>query len=398
MQSLIHKIFLVFIFCSIISFAQTDSYSVGGYAKYLFSSVKYPQFNERYYDHLLHARLNTKWYASNNLTATMELRFRALAGSSAKNYPNYSDAIKTYQPLMDLDVFLWNNKSTIGYLEADRLYLDYYAGDLQTTIGRQRIAWGTSWVWNPLDIFNPSSVLDFDHEELPGVDALRIQYYTGAVSKVELALAPARDKKNSSYAFLLSQNAFDYDFNIMAGLKQERWIIGTAWSGDILDAGFRGEIAYSQHPAKITNYDPIYSYLGEEAISANKNNVLSFVLSGDYTFPNSFYIHTEILFNSNGKTKNAGLFNNEAHDLGMLSASKWSLYQEFSYDITPLIRGSIFTIINPNDKSFVFVPSVSYSVLTNLDFYLIALLFNGGHLTEFGDSGNYFFTRLKWSF
>src|SRR5574338_1560616 len=110
MQSLIHKIFLVFIFCSIISFAQTDSYSVGGYAKYLFSSVKYPQFSERYYDHLLHERLNTKWYASNNLTATMELRFRALAGGSVKNYPSYSEAIKTYQPLMDLDVFLWNNK------------------------------------------------------------------------------------------------------------------------------------------------------------------------------------------------------------------------------------------------------------------------------------------------
>ncbi|HCY75917.1 MAG TPA: hypothetical protein DHV28_08340 [Ignavibacteriales bacterium] len=398
MQKVKLKVFLVFILYSFIASAQTDSYSVGGYAKYLFSSVKYPQLNNRYYDHLLHARLNTKWFASSNLTGTLELRFRTLAGGSVTNYPNYSEAIKTYQPLMDLDVFLWNNKSSIAYLEADRLYLDYYAGDLQTTLGRQRIAWGTSWVWNPLDIFNPRSVLDFDHEELPGVDALRLQYYTGSVSKVELALAPARDKKNSSYAFLLSQNAFDYVFNIMAGFKRERWIMGTAWSGDILDAGFRGEITYSQNPDRITTYDPIYSTLNEDAISANENNVLSFVLSGDYTFPNSFYIHTEILFNSNGKSKNIGLFNDEAYNLGLLSASKWSLYQEFSYDISPLMRGTLFAIINPIDKSFVFVPSVSYSVITNLDLYLIALFFNGDHLTEYGDFGHYFYARFKWSF
>jgi hypothetical protein len=398
MQKIKLKIFLVFIFFPFYSSAQTDPYSLGGYVKYLFSSVKYPQFNQRYYDHLIHTRLNTKWYPFSNLTGTLELRFRAFAGGSVENYPNYSDAIKTYQPLMDLDVFLWNNNSSLGYLEIDRLYLDYYAGDLQATIGRQRIAWGTSWVWNPTDIFNPQSVLDFDHEELPSVDALRLQYYTGSVSKVDLALAPARDNEKSSYAFMLSQNAFDYDFNLMGGLRHERWIIGTSWSGDILEAGFRGEITYSQNPKPLTQYYSYYSFYGEEAISANEDNVLNLVLSGDYTFPNSLYIHTELLYYSNGKTENTGLYTNEAYELGMLSAASWSWYQEFSYDITPLMRGSIFTIINPNDKSFVLVPSVSYSIITNLDLYLIGLFFNGNDLTEYGDFGNYFYARLKWSF
>lgn len=392
------KIILAVILICSVSFSQNSPYSINGYAKYLFSSVKYPQLSDRYYDHLIHTRLNTKWYPLSNLTGTMELRFRTFFGGSVKNYPNYSDAIKTYQPLMKLDNFLWNNKSTIGYLEVDRLYFDYYAGDLQTTIGRQRIAWGTSWVWNPTDIFNPKSVLDFDNEELPSVDALRLQYYTGAVSKVEIALAPASKKENSSYAFLLSQNAFDYDFNFIVGINKERWIIGTGWSGDILDAGFRGEITYSQNPKTITQYNSIYTSFGETAISANDKNVLSFVLSGDYTFPNSFYIHTEILFYSNGKTKNIDLYSNEANRIGMLSASKWSIYQEFSYDISPLVRGSIFAIVNPNDKSSVTVPSVSYSVITNLDLYLIALLSNGKENTQYGVNGNYFFVRLKFSF
>ena len=82
----------------------------------------------------------------------------------------------------------------------------------------------------------------------------------------------------------------------------------------------------------------------------------------------------------------------------MLTSAKWSLYHEFSYDVTPLNRGSIFTIINLNDHSFVLVPSISYSVITNLDLYLIGLFFNGDDLTEYGSFGHYFYARLKWSF
>lgn len=392
------NVLLFFILLSSFTLSQSDSYSIGGYAKYLFSTVKYPQINERYYDHLIHTRLNTKWYPLSNLTGTLELRFRTYFGSSVEKYPNYSELIKSYQPLMDLDVFLWNNKSSIGYLEADRIYFDYYSGNLQTTIGRQRIAWGTSWVWNPLDIFNPKSVLDFDHEELPGVDALRVQYYTGPVSKVELAIAPAREKENSSYALLYSNNAFDYDFNFIAGIHKERWIVGAGWSGDIMEAGFRGEVTYSKAPKSNTEFDNIYFPYGETSIADDQKNVLSFVLSGDYTFPNSFYIHTEILYNNIGKTKDIGLFYNESNQIGLLSPSRWSVYQEFSYDITPLMRGSVFTILNPIDNSFVLVPSLSYSVVTNLDLYLIGLIFNGSERTEFGNFGHFFYARLKYSF
>ena len=34
-------------------------------------------------------------------------------------------------------------------------------------------------VWNPNDLFNAFSFVDFDYEERPGSDALRIQKYTG---------------------------------------------------------------------------------------------------------------------------------------------------------------------------------------------------------------------------
>jgi hypothetical protein len=370
--------------------AQLSPFDYNGYVKYLFSNSKYPNASERYSDHLIHARLNTRWYPSSSLTGALELRFRAYYGETVENTPNFLDMIKTKFDFADLGKVIWNEKSSVGYLEIDRLWFDWVKNDFEATIGRQRIAWGTSWVWNPIDIFNPLSILDFDYEERPAVDALRMQYYTGAVSKVEFTFAPAKNKKDIIAAGLVSVNKWNYDFNFIGGVKKERWLAGAGWVGDIEGAGFRGELLVSK---------------GKEVSLPFSNNtfgtddpIYSFVLSGDYTFPNSFYIHTEVLHNNIGVEDQTLLYQQQALDLGLLTAARWSLYQEFAYDITPLMRGTIFGLFNPDDKSFVIVPSVSYSVVTNLDLLLLGMFFDGNPITEFGDYGSTLFIRLKYSF
>ncbi len=387
---------VIFFLFTINSSAQLSSTDYNGYVKYLFSSSKYPGIDDRFNDHLLHSRLNTRWYPAPSLTAALEFRTRIFYGESVEKIPNYIDLIKAKHDLVQLDAVLWNEESSIGYVEIDRLWLDWVQDDWQITVGRQRIAWGTSWAWNPIDLFNPKAVLDFDYEELPGADAVRVQYYTGPVTKVELAVSPGKKKEDLIVAGLLSLNHWDYDFNLIAGYKKERWVVGGGWVGDILDAGFRGEILVSQAPDK--QFDSIlYELYNLKPLTQNKPTV-SFVLSGDYTFPNSFYIHTELLYNSNGTDKYASFYRLEAVELDMLTPASWSVFQEFSYQFTPLLRGGIFAIYNPDDKSYVIVPSASYSIVTNLDLYLTGLLFGGDSLTEFGDLGSSLFFRLKYSF
>ena len=383
-------LFLVLFITSFSAEAQLSPFDYNGYVKYLFSNSKYPNASERYSDHLIHARLNTRWYPSSSLTGALELRFRAYYGETVENTPNFLDMIKTKFDFADLGKVIWNEKSSVGYLEIDRLWFDWVKNDFEATIGRQRIAWGTSWVWNPIDIFNPLSILDFDYEERPAVDALRMQYYTGAVSKVEFTFVPAKNKKDIIAAGLVSVNKWNYDFNFIGGVKKERWLAGAGWVGDIEGAGFRGELLVSK---------------GKEVSLPFSNNtfgtddpIYSFVLSGDYTFPNSFYIHTEVLHNNIGVEDQTLLYQQQALDLGLLTAARWSLYQEFAYDITPLMRGTIFGLFNPDDKSFVIVPSVSYSVVTNLDLLLLGMFFDGNPITEFGDYGSTLFIRLKYSF
>lgn len=391
------KHFIVLIFSITFNSLAQSNLELGGYSKYLFNTSEFPQLSERTYDHIIHNRINTKYFFDDSFSFVSEFRFRIFFGQSIEKIPDYSSFIRSHQPLLNLDWILWNEKNSIGYAEFDRLYFDYNNNNFQLTFGRQRIAWGTSWVWNPTDLFNPLSILDFDYEEYPGSDALRFQYYTGAISKFEFAIAPTREKNKLTAAARISLNAFDYDFNFLAGIKHNRWMAGFSWVGDIANAGFRGEITFQQKSKRLTEYETFYS-ANLLPISYKNQNQISFVLSGDYTFTNSFYIHTEILYNNIGVTSFTSQFTHEATELGLLSPSRLSLFQEFSYNISALTKAGVFTILNPDDKSYVIVPSLSYSIITNLDLYLIALLFEGDEYSQYGNFGISIFARLKYSF
>ncbi len=387
----------VLLWCTSTS-AQSTTLNVGGYAKYLFSSTRYPFYNQRLNDHLLHLRLNTHWYPSENLQAALELRFRAFYGNSVEKIPNFKEFIRNKHERWKMDHFFWENSKSVGYGEVDRLWLDYTRGNLEITLGRQRIAWGTTLVWNVIDIFNPYDILDFDYEEKPGSDAIRLQYYTGAVSKVEFSYKPGKSARTTTWAGLWGFHAFEYDFFLLAGKSRNRWLVGGAWSGYIGDGGFRGEWLWSDAPAKSAP-DPLpyYAYF-IESFYLEQRHSFSASLSGDYTFSSSLYLHGEVLYNRIGKTRNAGLYLWEAPEVGLLSPARWSLFLEAGYDITPLLRGSGFAILNPIDHSYLFAPTLNYSALTNLDVMLLAFFPEGDSLTEFGGYGTSLFFRLKYSF
>ena len=77
------KLFFFFVLLPVVILeAQLSSFDYNGYAKYLFTSSKPSMPNERFNDHLIHSRFNTKWYATDAITAALELRFRAFYGES----------------------------------------------------------------------------------------------------------------------------------------------------------------------------------------------------------------------------------------------------------------------------------------------------------------------------
>jgi hypothetical protein len=211
--------------------AQPAGGELGGYVKYLFSRTGRPEEGVMY-DHLLHARLNTKWFPMENLGGILELRGRAFYGGAVESTPDFADQLGHDAGFGRLGTVLWNEKNSVGYAEIDRLYLNWVPGSWQVTAGRQRIAWGTNLVWNPIDLFNPLSVLDFDYEERPAVDAVRVQYYTGEVSKVEFVVKPGTAASKAVTSAQWTMNARGYDFHFLGGRRAHEWFAGTGWAGD----------------------------------------------------------------------------------------------------------------------------------------------------------------------
>ncbi|MCK5034053.1 MAG: hypothetical protein KAS18_10480 [Calditrichia bacterium] len=285
------------------------------------------------------------------------------------------------------------------FSEFDRFNALWTAGDLEVTFGRQRIAWGTCLVWNPTDLFNASNILDFDYPERPGTDAIKMQYYVDELSSFELAFSPGKRSEDVIYAARYKTNFWSYDFSLLAGWQKKTLRIGGSWAGDIIGGGFRGEIVYSK-PDINTDLpvDPMFDPFSPIPKYILDDPYWTAVFSYDYTFENSLYLHTEWLYNELGNTKNSGERRIEALYTGELSPSRNSLFFEVAFDITPLLRGDIFFIVNPTDESWIAAPSLTYSLATDWEIYLLAFPSEGKEGSEFGGFPAQYFLRAQYSF
>jgi hypothetical protein len=217
------------------------------------------------------------------------------------------------------------------------------------------------------------------------------------IGRIDLVYRPAPNKIDQSLALLYLFNKWDYDFYIIAALHQNKPLAGAAFAGDIEGAGFRGEIKVTGKPGDKQLKGTLLPQPFKNFSEANAANI-SAVLSLDYTFPSSLYLHSEILYNSIGKTKNSLLYMEQANQAGLLSPAKTSLFIETAYDLHPLVRGNVFALINPYENSIIYAPSISWSVITNLDLYLIGILSSGDNNSEYSYWGKAFFLRTKYSF
>ncbi|MEN8790469.1 MAG: hypothetical protein ABF295_13200, partial [Flavobacteriaceae bacterium] len=129
-------------------------------------------------DNLIHNRLNFRWYPTDKLRVYGALRSRLFIGETTKLLgDDFVEFIEYDTYFFDLSWTIINEGAFMLHTMIDRLYLEWLHNDITLKVGRQRINWGINTVWNPNDIFNAYSYFDFDYEERPGTDAIRLEYY-----------------------------------------------------------------------------------------------------------------------------------------------------------------------------------------------------------------------------
>ena len=385
-------------------FGQSSLWDFGGYAKNMLSyadgQIEWFPVEVGDWQNITQLRLNLFMYPENNITTSIQTRSLLVYQDNSQLLRKFQSELNTGGSYyFDLKYDWLDEENVYGFSEIDRLYLDWTYNDWDVIFGRQRIAWGTCLVWNPTDLFNPFDILDFDYEERPGADALQIQYYTGSLSQFNVAMTPGRTRYDVVYAGRYTTNNWNYDFNFIAGWQLNSLRLAISWAGEIYDGGFRGEVLYTNPNIEYTTIDidfstPPFSYRTEDV----NYPYWTIVLSYDYTFRNSFYIHTEYIYNGLGTTENAASRRLDIIYTGELTPARQSIFQQFAYQITPLLRGDFFIIFNPNDKSWLAAPSLSYSVATNWDLFLLAFPSGGDPGTEYGGFPGQYFARAEFSF
>jgi hypothetical protein len=364
---------------------KTSTLTAKGYLKFL-QTAFYPKTGDQWiFNNLLHNRLNFKWYPGTHIQAGLEIRNRLFYGDFVKLIPDYDNLIDYNNGYFNLSKVWAKDNSFVLQSAIDRAYFDLIFGKLQIRAGRQRINWGQNLVWNPNDVFNTYSYFDFDYEERPGTDAVKIQYYTGLTSNAELVYEVADQIEKMAFAAMYRLNRGGYDYQFLGGYVKDDWVLGTGWSGHIGGAAFRGELSYF--------------YANQDTVSQRSQFIGA--ISGDYTFTNSFYMQFGIIYNSIGSTGKAPFPENIFYtslSAKNLTPARTELLVQIAYPFTPLISASFAGIINPLDGSFFFGPSFTFSLQDNLEIMLMGQFFKGEKGTEYGDIGKLLYWRLKWSF
>jgi hypothetical protein len=367
-----------------------EQWMMRGYVKGLSAMQTLGDEGEIALENTLHNRFDVNWYLSDKFTFTVGMRNRMIVGNNVTLLPGYADYIARDNGYFDLS-WLWaETDSWIGITQLDRLMLDFTAGNLQITLGRQRINWGQTFVWNPNDVFNTYSYFDFDYEERPGSDALRIQYYLGMSSKLELSTSLNSDKKLTSVG-LYRFNTGGYDLQFLGGVFTETdYVLGGGWSGSIKGGGFSGEITYF-HPME-RDEDP--------------DSEVTATIHYDYTFRSSLNLQFEALYNGFGQEDLAsGIGDLVFQDLSPknLFPTQLAFFGSGAFDVTPLFRVMLAGIYGPEGNFYYVGPTLTYSLSNTMELTGVGQYYSSDEVfNENGEplitTGGALFVRFKWSF
>jgi len=361
---------------------EKKSVEPGGYLTTMQSAIFDSLAGPVIYENLLHNRLNFKVYLNDHITFASEFRNRLFTGDMVRSWPGYSEMIGTDEGWVDMSWNIVDRNSFFLNTTIDRLWLDLNYDKFQVRIGRQRINWGQTFVWNPNDIFNAYSFFDFDYVERPGSDAVRLQYYPTWSSAIELAVkADIDDDITAAGLYRLSK--WGYDIQFLAGYSNSSDIVaGGGWSGSIGTVSFRGEGTW---------FHPLESFgdtTGTTIITAGIDKI----------FKDNSMVQVQLMYCNNplepDNFTNLYSGNLSAKDLAF---SEFSAFGQFTWAATPLLNIGISGMWFPDLKGYFAGPALDYSLAENIDFSLIWQHFNsvmGGERNKI----NLAFLRLKYSF
>lgn len=363
------------LFVAACALADNEAIQLKGYYKNLltYSRTAFPQA-ENYTLDLNRLRLEVRGRPADWLGFEVQYNNEALLGS-------YLDTAQFAQLKAARAMTYWNLEN--DYVDWQSLFMrqrlhrgfvSFNTSAVDAYLGRQRIAWGSGRMWNPTDLFNPFNPAQLEREERTGVDAVLVEKNFSALSRLSLAYAPQRNAP-ASRALRYRTNFANTDLALMAGEFRESRVIGFEFGGRIGDAGMYGEAAYTRPEAAGT--------------------FTRGVLGVEYAFANTLTLGAEYYWNGEGTSQRSRYNFARLFAAEIQNVAKRYIGAHLRYDMTPLLRSENHLILNLDDASRFFAPSLVYSLASNWDLAAGVQFFGGATDSEYGRFHNTYYVYLQ---
>lgn len=278
-----------------------------------------------------------------------------------------------------------------------RAWVRYESERFELTLGRQRIPLGRGRLWNPSDLFNPIPPLAIEGQQRIGQDAVMARWKAGEGLWGSLIWSPMDDPDDHRAALRVELTRPELDAAGFVGRFARDWVFGLDFARNLGDAAVRGEATYTD--------------------LERGGRIWQVVASLDYTFPvgSGLYTLVEHLYNENlvrplrlgapvpAASPEAAVRQLVGAQLPLLDRIATTVRNQTgfmaSYELTPLLNGSLLAIYDWHGPSAALFPVLAYSATSNLQLSVGAQLFIGPRgRSEYGDAANLLFLQLNYFF
>ena len=243
----------------------------------------------------------------------------------------------------------------------DRLSLRFDLGEnADLVIGRQPVSWATTLFLTPSDPFSPFDPADPFREYRAGVDAVRLRYYRGAFTQLEVVARPARVGADRDQTMTLlgraSSNYGGWDVGLWAGIVHDTFGAAASLSGAVGLWALRAEAAVRDLDDRLV----VRGTVGLDRTFAIARRDLYVVIEYQRdglgaTSPDGLIAAASSRAYAQGEVQVLG------RDVGAL---------QLSYQLHPLFSGGALLLGSLRDGSLLIGPSLSYSVSQSVGFRL----------------------------
>jgi hypothetical protein len=354
-------------------------------------------------------RLKFRWFPSYSVTVAADYD-----ASVFVSHPNRANGFQAFQnaplargELYDLEWRIYDKDNIYSTHTIDRLYAEYYAEGIVLTVGRQRVAWGVSDYFRPLDRFAPFAPAAIDKSERAGIDAIRVSLPRGRLSNLEFVYQPGHRFESPRYGGQIRTNVSEWDVGIVGFVENRESrdnrakMVGGSLSGPLLGAGVKGEFLYAwddrvgtshMHPA-----DAGYPRTHREP--DKHTSYARATLGASYGFEwRNLVVSSEAYYDGTGAT-NSWYYDTDALWTGdRLTFARYYVAGSASALLTPLVALNAATIVNAVDGSWLLNPSVTWDPITDFQIITGAQIFFGNDREEYASQPNSLYVILSWHF